>query len=267
MIKLVNNAYSAIYQQELLSDVADFQFITKEGSYYTSKALMLSSFSSLSSMLCVSCVSDHSLVAVTLEDITVSNIEFAMKNLLKFGNKTNLGQILGVAEYPGSVQSMIITPTTLPMKVENEENVAVESEEEELNLFDTNFSMAEEETVVQFHGQSMTVENIIHESMSTSEIKPAPNFECTSCGKVFTGSWNLNRHKRLGHEKARICGVCNKSITGFQVFLQHSRTCFYECDQCDYKHKRLDRYQGHKRKHEREEQESSYTERITVVYS
>merc|ERR1719357_313021 len=173
-------------------------------------------------MLCPSCISDHSLVALTLEDVTISYIDFAMKKLLQFGNKTFLGQILGLADDPRNVdQSMNKTPTTLPpMKVEDEVNLIVENEEEDLKLFDNKPSMVEEETVVQFNGQLIAVENVFHENKSTSEIKPASNLECTSCGKVFTCSWNLNRHKRLGHEKARICGVCNKSITGFQGFVE-----------------------------------------------
>ena len=58
----------------------------------------------------------------------------------------------------------------------------------------------------------------------------------------------------------------------FESWSEHVKGCYYTCDKCDFKDKRLHRYDGHMRFHtkmerkNRVEHDGDYTHRITVFY-
>ena len=97
-------------------------------------------------------------------------------------------------------------------------------------------------------------------------------YDCEICGKHLSCGWGLKRHKKQNHEKVRKCNVCNEQFLGLDPWSLHNTTCFFTCDQCDYREKRLSRYEGHLRRHMREQnvgiknEDAEYTQRITVVY-
>ena len=95
-------------------------------------------------------------------------------------------------------------------------------------------------------------------------------YSCDVCGKTEKRPWKLKRHRAQNHSKVRTCKVCGEDFFELEAWSLHMKTCFYTCDQCDYREKRLSRYEGHKRRHVREKfinkEDQSYTQRTTVIY-
>ena len=117
--------------------------------------------------------------------------------------------------------------------------------------------------------EAFDTENLSQKSLVE---KKRYNVNCDICGKTQRDGWGLKRHIQRFHKKEHKCNVCSEEFVGFENWSIHVKDCFFTCDQCDFKDKRLRRYESHVRRHMKEggkgqeENESEYTQRITILY-
>jgi hypothetical protein len=102
---------------------------------------------------------------------------------------------------------------------------------------------------------------------SDSENKKRYNVKCDICGKSQRDGWHLKRHIESSHEKSKPCKVCCKEFIGFDILSLHLKNCFYRCEKCDFKDRRVGRYERHLRRHMNDENNvNDFTHRVTVLY-
>ena len=82
----------------------------------------------------------------------------------------------------------------------------------------------------------------------------AKKFECGLCNKTFLQGWNLERHKKLIHQKVKSfeCMFCSKMFKLKSVLIQHQSIDTDEkfaCDVCSKVYKNLPNLRRHKLVH------------------
>ena len=102
---------------------------------------------------------------------------------------------------------------------------------------------------------------------SESENKKRYNVKCDICEKSQRDGWHLKRHIESSHEKSNSCKVCCKEFIGLDILSLHLKNCFYTCGKCDFKDRRVSRYERHLRRHMNDENKmNDFTHRVTVLY-
>jgi len=282
MIRIVNEVHETSLQEEIFnSKFSDFQFLTEDGPYYTSKALLFSAFPALSSMLCSSCASDHSLVSVTLLEVSLATLKSAVEIMMTHGDSSALAQLLGYQTPPDPPKDATVnsdwndeirqsariffkeSPKTTDSLVDDDHYAAdiIKSEEDDQESMIKHIKLDNDQFL-----KMTNVKTIKRPAALESDNK------CTVCDKLLSSKRKLKKHMISIHEKMRSCNVCNETFVGFQAWTDHNKICYFTCDQCDFKERRLNRFEGHKRRHFREqngalnEDDPIFTKRITVVY-
>ena len=84
------------------------------------------------------------------------------------------------------------------------------------------------------------------------------------------GGWDVKIHVKRYHKKSYKCSICSEELVGFIVWSKHTKDCFFKCDKCDFKHRVMSKYEGHLQHQlkvqSKDEDDTEYTQRVTVIY-
>ena len=282
MLTLTNtNHIPSLLGDYLVHDDPDLELVTDDGSYSTHKIIIFSIFPSLSSLLCMPCTTTHSTLKIILPGVKTGMVEQAVRMICQEGNIHNMEKILGLSDKEDKCSEAgfllaqddnLVPGSDIPehqVKTEKNTEDPVDGTENnlhgiEVNNFDPNADLKSlDELEFKDHV------NIDSETSVQQNTEKGSTNSCDICGKTMAPS-KLKKHMVQIHSKLRKCNVCGAEFYERGDWSLHIKTCFYTCDHCDFKEKRLSRYEGHQRRHIREKyinkEDKSYTQRITVIY-
>ena len=206
-------------------------------------------------------------------------VEQAVKKICQEGNIDNMEKILGLSSQMivGSEEEFLMTESNdiVPnTDIGEQQNDLVKSEHKatEDPLDNSEYLQGSEQTIKkELHAENELVFKDVNNIRKVKRnVEKGSHFFCDICGKTMPGSWDLRRHKIRNHSKQRKCKVCGEEFYELEAWSLHLKACFYTCVECDFRDKRLSRYEAHQRRHTREKysnkEDKSYTQRITVIY-
>lgn len=280
MVGLTNASFDNF--KNTLSDIIDLKltnlkFVASNGIYCTQKLLILSAFPVLQKILpeCSKCCEE---VTIVLPEVTFHEVEESVRKMM-LGDLTNLETILGfknqmvseVTEDNEKTSSMKKSSGLEIIKLKqpyiNDVCEEVADNKLEVGEYQEILTFVESEVCEEEDISGSECEEEMSEQSQGKEKKIKASHVCSKCGKIFPMKYNLTRHMKAMHRKVRKCERCSEEFTDVDDLNIHLKSCWYNCELCEYRSYIKKRYDAHVRSHKKKEKKNQpLTERVTIVY-
>jgi len=278
MICLTNTSFDNF--KKTLTDifdlkVCDLKIVASDGIYCTQKLIILSAFPALQKILpdCSKCCEE---VSIVLPEVTVQEVEESVRQVM-VGDLMKLETILGFKNEMITEVKVDKEKTSAMKKSSGLEIIKLKQPHIHNDVseeVDNKTEVGEYQEVLSFVESEVCEEDIsglefeeeISEQSQVKDKKVKTAHICSKCGEIFSRKYNLTRHMMAMHRKVRKCERCSEEFTDVDELNIHLKSCWYNCEFCEYRSYIKKRYDIHLRSHKKKEKKNQpLTERITII--